>query len=112
MRRSSLTTIAVAAALAVAAPAAQARVAVDAAPPAPGTHLSLGALHRVDGAQAAIPSSPVPVTDPAPVDTGGGGDPLPYVLVAVPLALGLAAGGARRATHRTFLPRRGSHARV
>jgi hypothetical protein len=107
MRRSSSTAAALIA-LFIAAPAANARPATDTA--ASGTQLTLGQLHRIDGNQSpaiapAAPVEPTPVkTSSTPDDTGL------WILVSTPLALGIAAGALRKATHRTLIPRGGSHA--
>ena len=111
MRRSTRTVLTVIAALAVAAPAAQARPAGDSAQPS-GTHLTVGQLHRIDGNQpvALAPESPVEV---APVQApSGGSDIAPWGFVAVPFALVLAFGGLRKATHKTLIPHRRTHAAV
>jgi hypothetical protein len=116
------TFVCIVAALALSAPAAQARPAVDVgqrgagvkqpavAPPAAGAKLTSGQLHRIDGAAAV--GSPAPRTAPSsvapiesPLETGT--DPAPWIFVAIPLGLLLALGGARKATHRTLLPHRG-----
>ena len=107
MRRSTRTILTVVAALAVTAPAASARTAAEPPQMAPGAHLTQGQLHRVDGNQpvALAPDSPVEVA-PVQAPVGDGGDLTPWIFVAVPLALTLAAGGARKATHKTLIPRR------
>jgi hypothetical protein len=105
MRRSTRTILTVVAALAVAAPAAQARPADDLAAPT-GPRLTTGQLHRIDGPQpvALAPDSPVEI---APVKSPSGGTDLaPWGIVAVPFALILAFGGLRKATHKTLIPHR------
>jgi hypothetical protein len=110
MRRSTHTILTVIAALAVAAPAAQARPAGELAP-ATGPQLTQGQLHRVDGNQpvALAPASPVEVA-PVQAAPSGGTDSTPWLLAAVPFALLLAFGGVRMATHRTLIPHRHSQA--
>jgi hypothetical protein len=113
MRRSTCTAVIAIAMLALAVPAAGARPAAESAKAGPGTHLTPGQLHRIDGSQpvALAPASPVEV---APVETAGpsGTDLTPWIFLAVPLALTLAAGGLRKAMHRTLIPHRRSHAAV
>ena len=108
MRRSTRTILTVIAALAVAAPAAQARPAGDV--PAPtGPQLTAGQLHRIDGPQpvALAPESPVEVA-PVQAPASDGTDLSPWGYVAIPLVLVLAFGGLRKATHKTLIPHRGA----
>ena len=112
MRTTTRTILTVVAALALAAPAAQARPAGDIAQPAAGTHLTPGQLHRIDGAQpvALAPDSPVEIAPVQAAPDGGGIDVAPWGFVAVPFALVLAFGGLRKATHKTLIPHRRTHA--
>ena len=112
MRRSTRTILTVVAALAVAAPAAQARPAGESAAPS-GPQLTQGQLHRIDGPQpvAIEPSAPVEVA-PVQAPTSGGTDFAPWGYVAVPFALVLAFGGLRKVTHKTLIPHRAPTANV
>jgi hypothetical protein len=107
MRRFTRTALILAAVTAMAAPAAQARVASEPASPGSGSHLTVGQLHRVDGNQpvALAAAEPVEVT-PVSVPDAGGADLTPWLFIAVPLGLLLTAGGARKVSHKTLIPRR------
>jgi hypothetical protein len=106
MRRTMHTTLAVTAALSLAAPsAALARPARDA--PAHAIHLTPAQLRAIDGHQPLDPpaSSPVEVT-PVQAPASGGDGPDALLLVAVPLTLLCAAAAGRKITHRSLLPHR------
>jgi hypothetical protein len=107
MSRTTRSILTVIAALAVAAPAAQARPASEVAAPT-GPQLSAGQLHRIDGPQpvALAPESPVEVAPVKAAPTADGTDLAPWGIVAIPFVLLLAFGGVRLATHKTLIPHR------
>ena len=97
MQRTLRTAVAVTTALTLSvAPAALARPAAD---PGAADHLTPAQLRAINGHQPADPLPPYPdVTEPlAATDDGSG---FPWVLVAVPVGLGVAAGAARISTRR------------
>ena len=123
MRKSTRFILTAAAALAVAAPAAQAKPAGEyvQSKPAPavsnpniidGNLIGLTAqpMHQVDGNLVSLEPRGTGVVNPpsSPVvaDTGTGTDSTPWIIAAAAFAMLAAVGVSRKLQHRTLLPHR------
>jgi hypothetical protein len=111
MTRSTRIAVTALTALAVVAPAAQAKPATEPVQSKPSA-MTVGQLHRVDGGQpvSLAPDSAVEITTLGSPVASPDGNGSPWIFVAAPLTLLVAAGAARKATKRTFVPRRHAHA--